>query len=521
MSKKIKRTFSILLVCTIMLTMSFFTGCGVKQSTEETSTVSVAASSETVQEEAAPTLEPVKLKWYVYRDNTMPDDQKVLDKANELISKKINATVEMESFSYGEYPTKMQLLISSGADFDLCFTAGWLLTYSEQATKGAFEPLDALIDQYAPGTKKLIPDFIWKNTKLKDSSGKDTIFGVPCYQISYSQYGIMFKKELVDKYNLQDQIAAVKKQSDLTPIFDIVKKGEPNMPIMKDGPWWLKEMPAEDVYTSVESNYGVLVDKDLKVKDWSDEGIFQKTKADVALAAEWKQKGFFHKDYGLSKDLYPEVQAGKFFAWGDTYKPGVEADLKLRLKYDVVAIPLGVPILSGGSVQNALTAINKNSKNKERAMMLLELMNTDKELYNTLVYGIENEHYKKTGANSIEILPSAADVKYKNNAWQLGCQFNAFTLPGQPDDVWEQTAKANASAVVTSLDGFVGDGNSLKTQQANLNAIFKQYIPVTYGMVNDWEKKLDEMRTRVIKAGMPDMTKEFQRQIDVWTSSKK
>lgn len=458
-------------------------------------------------------LAPVKLTWYVYRDSTFPDDQLVLDQANKIIKSKINASLKMISYSYSEYPQKLQLLLSSGDKFDLCFTASWLLTYGDYAAKNAFAPLDTLIAKYAPKTKALIPEKIWAGALAKDSSGKAQAFAVPCYQISYSQYGLMFKKDLVDKYKLADKIKAVKKQSDLTPILETIKKNEPDITPIMSGPWWAKEMYG-NIYEALESNWAVVCGNDYKVMDYTNQTLFNWRLADAALEYKWYSSGYFHRDYGLSKDLNPELNAGNFFCWGDTYKPGVEADLKARLGYDVFAIPLGDPQLSSGSICNALTAISKNSQNKERAMMLLELMNSDKDLFNTMVYGIEGKHYTKTGPNSIKIVDN---VKYKNNAWELGCQFLAYTLPGQPADVWEQTAKANIAAKATPLNGFVGDEKNIKTQITNMTNIVKSY---DLGMSSDYESKLIEMRDRLIKAGMQDVTKEYQKQIDEWLKTK-
>jgi putative aldouronate transport system substrate-binding protein len=506
-----RKITSALLICYLLLSLSYLTSCSLIKTVDNQSTAGNIGTVGVGLENSNPQFEPVTLKWYVYRDTTTPDDQIVLDEANTILKSKINATLKMESFSYGEYPQKVQLLLSSGDDFDLCFTSSWLLEFSQNAMKGAYEPLDDLIEMYAPETKKLIPQTIWNGARIKDTNGKDTTFAVPNYQISYSQYGMMFKKELVNKYNLQSRIDAVKKQSDLTPIFEIIKKNEPNISVMKDGPWWAKEMYGDNVVEALESNWVVVCGRDYKVKDLTDPSLFKLRLADAALEYKWYANGYFHRDYGLAKDLYPELQAGRFFCWGDTYKPGVEADLKARFGFDVYAIPLGEPLISNGSIQNALTAINKNSKNKERAMMLIELMNTDKMLYNTMVFGVEGKHYKKTGKNRIQVLPNEKEVRYKNNAWELGCQFNAFILPGQPDDVWEKTAGANLKAKTTPLVGLVLDGNSFKAQQANITAIVRSY---TFCLSDDYEARLIDMRDRLVKVGMHDITQEYQRQID-------
>jgi putative aldouronate transport system substrate-binding protein len=100
---------------------------------------------------------------------------------------------------------------------------------------------------------------------------------------------------------------------------------------------------------------------------------------------------------------------------------------------------MGVIGIDRNSIQEAMTAISRTTADAERAMMLLELINTDKELFNTLVYGISGKHYNKTGEDRIQlILDDSGKQKYNLPAWTLGCQFNAYKLPGQADDVWEQ-----------------------------------------------------------------------------------
>ena len=62
--------------------------------------------------------------------------------------------------------------------------------------------------------------------------------------------------------------------------------------------------------------------------------------------------------------------------------------------YISVDAPAGIAHLTTGGITATMQAINRNSKNPERAMMLLELLNTDKDLYNLLNFGIKDKHYK-------------------------------------------------------------------------------------------------------------------------------
>jgi putative aldouronate transport system substrate-binding protein len=88
--------------------------------------------------------------------------------------------------------------------------------------------------------------------------------------------------------------------------------------------------------------------------------------------------------------------------WNTTMKPGGEVDDKKRFGgNEVVYVRLSEPEFTG--VQAIMTAISKTSKNAERAIQFLELINTDATLFNLLTFGIEGKNYTKVGDNTIKI----------------------------------------------------------------------------------------------------------------------
>ena len=56
--------------------------------------------------------------------------------------------------------------------------------------------------------------------------------------------------------------------------------------------------------------------------------------------------------------------------------------------------------ITNGSTTGSMIAVSSNSKNKEKSVEFLNLLNTDKELRNLLNYGIEGTHYNKMGRRS-------------------------------------------------------------------------------------------------------------------------
>lgn len=116
------------------------------------------------------------------------------------------------------------------------------------------------------------------------------------------------------------------------------------------------------------------------------------------------------------------------------------------------------------SVLSTLNAISTTSKNPEKAMQLLNLINTDKDLYNLLCHGIEGKHYIKVDSQTVKAIP---DGGYEPNTdWEFGCQFNGYYREGQKPGIWEETVKINESAAPSPIIGFVFDPLPVKTQVA-------------------------------------------------------
>lgn len=469
------------------------------------------------QQESGDSAKPVELNWY-YIGGDEPNQDEVFAAANEIIKEEIGAVVNFHRFSFGDYPKKMQLKIAAGEEIDLLFAADWSLNYNDIVTKGALIPLDQLVKDYAPGTNSLIPEKIWNGTRINGE-----IYGVPNYQVSFRQHALIFNKELVDKYDLKDKIFAIEKMGDLTPIFQIIKDNEPNIYPTAYYPDWQKmDVRSKDQFVEVFVGMPCGVDYDLNIVDTNNDRQYLELQLeDYKLAREWNEKGFYHPDVAIAKDLNPEKAAGKFFMLNDVYKPGIEADMKNRYGYDVYAVPMGIPVLSTGSITATLTSISRTSKNSEKAMELIELMNTNVELYNMIVFGLEGKQYNMVSENQIELIP---DSGYSGFAWMMGSQFNAYFMPGQSTDAWEMTKRLNSEAYAAPTLGFSFDANPVKTEIANIKSATKSLVEISrWGLVpvDEFIELRDDVRNKVNTAGLDTFKAELQSQIDAWVAASK
>ena len=161
--------------------------------------------------------------------------------------------------------------------------------------------------------------------------------------------------------------------------------------------------------------------------------------------------------------------------------------------------------------------VSATSKHPVETLQYLELINTDPYAMNLLSYGIEGKHYNKTGDNTIELIPDSGFSH--GSSWAVGNVFNTYVLPGQPEDVWEQTKALNDSAKTSPVLGFSFDPEPVKMQIANVSKVVKEYESLVGG-----ELPVDETNAAFVEklqvAGVDEVIAEMQKQIDEFMASK-
>jgi len=507
-----------IIVLTMVLLLSMITGCGKtgEVSNQTNDTVSNTENSNTENGstvETQPELKPVKLIWYTVLPE-QKDQDLVFDQFNKKLKEKINAEVEIRGLDWGNYEEKLNIAIASHEPFDICWTSDWMAKYVPNVNKGAFMCIDELLPKYAPKTKELIADKFWDLTKV---NGK--LYGIPCYQIFYRQTAIWIKKDIAEKYNFDPSILTTDAAC-LTPFLEKIKEGEPDIiPLAANGPviaWFGKSLAAysseyaENVANS-EAHVVVFESDPTKVHGY-DERVINDLMPGLRTAREWYTKGYVRNDLLSIKDIDQEIKTGKYAVGFSQYSPDMEVSFADKFGFEIVAYPLAQPTLSG--VTATLMAISATSENPERAMMLIELLNTDKELYNLICNGIENMHYIKVGENRIK---RVEDNGYQPNMnWAMGNTLLAYLTPGQPDNLAELVKSGNDAAIPPLLPGYTFDNSKVKNELAAIAQVSAEIENPLKAGVLDPDEYLPKMLERFKAAGLDKVVAEAQRQVDAY-----
>jgi len=158
-------------------------------------------------------------------------------------------------------------------------------------------------------------------------------------------------------------------------------------------------------------------------------------------------------------------------------------------------------------------------------MRLLEIINTaeGEELYNMLIYGIEDVHYTKIDATHIETLDYSneegdATTSFAGKKWLLGNTNYAWINQGGSDVIKQAGIELNESddLKASKLCGFIADSDPVSTEIDQVNAITSEYVnTLQYGVMGaDWEATYNEFIEALDTAGYQTVIDEFQSQVD-------
>ncbi len=510
---------SIVLMVSIFSLMVFLAGCSSNNnSSSNSSTPSNQSNTNTTGNEApkegemAAELPFVKLTWLL-RSGDEQDLPLIQAEMNKIIKEEINAEVELKFIDPGSFNERLRTTIAAAEDFDITFTSHWAGDFYGYVARGAFLPITDLVQQYAPKTFASMPDEFWGAVTI----GGD-VYGVPNYQIVARQNGVGVQKEMLNKYNFN--LNNVNKLEDIEPLLKQLKEGEPQNKVIflmsKSGLWGetLVYYGIEDI-GSRHTPGASYIDDPFKVINQFESNEF---KQHIELMRSWYLSGYIQRDAATFNDPLSLMKSGNVLAIWNNTKPGDTEEIKVLFGGNEMEIKvLDVPFVTTNNIAATLQAINRNSKNPERAMMLLELINNHKELFNIMVFGIEDKHYKKIGENRIE--PIKDSGYFPNRAWSFGNQFNAFLVPGQDDDVWEQTILLNQSAKASQLLGFVFNPEPVNSEIAQSQSVIDEFGPALWTGSVDPDEYLQEFLDKLASAGADRIIAEKQAQIDAWLAN--
>ena len=416
---------------------------------------------------AGTTDEVVTLKW-IQVGNGQPENYEAwLAQINPYLEEKIGVNVDMEIVPWGDWDSRRSVITNSGEDFDILFTDQ--TRYNAEVTTGAFLDITDLVKNSTPDLYSLIPEDYWQAVSVK---GK--IYGVPTYKDSSITQYFVWDKDMADKYDID-----IEKVTDFSSLYDALKK-------IKDGeggsPYYMAKEGADMLLSWYDQLGASLPALGIKYDDETKTVVNPLEDEDIL-----KNMDVIHKMYkeGIINGDAPTADSQnkyRTFFTAQGWSGAADSNWGPNNGIDnCVAIQYGPTVVSNTSVRGSMNAISANCEHPEKALQLLQLVNTDTKVRDLFYYGVEGEDFEYT-----------SDKKNQ----------------------WDEVKALNEAATPSVMIGFDLDTSKIETELANCRAVYEKYKSEFWTGAQDPRELVKTLHDELDKAGWETIRAEAQAQVD-------
>lgn len=480
----------------------------------------------------ASTLEHVTLEWYVTEEQK-PDNQAVFDAINAYLKEKINTTVNFHFIASSEYYQKVSTILMSGQEVDIV-NANSNLNYVDYVKNGAFLPIEDLIEEYAPNTYAMIPEDFW-NAMYIDGH----MYGIPSYKDSCQMFCVMVNETLATALGMDFSDMTIKNYQDMVPIlYEAYEKRNELFPEDAHLPI-TRTFPDIDRWAQYETINGLAVVNVPGIEDYEGMGageiVFNKyvTKEYRELCktmAKLVTDGIVPFDLFNFDSSRVYDKAGKYLVSDIGSGYVTVAKNQSSKDWDTMMIPFADRIVTTNYLHNAVECVSATSKNPERALMVLDLINTDNFVATALRFGIEGTHWNMSDEQGVLDFTGTKneDAANRGHYYWYGAQFGAivhsYVPAGYPANFTELILNANASAISDTNLGFIFDPTPVKNEISACNAVIDEYtVNLKFGFIpeDEVDANVDAFLAKLEASGASKIVAEAQAQLDAWRAANK
>lgn len=440
--------------------------------------------------------EVVTLKW-IQVGNGMPENYDAwLEQINPYLEEKIGVNVDMEIVPWGDWDNRRSVITNSGEYFDILFTDQ--NRYSSEVTTGVLMDITDLLQEASPDLYAMIPEDYWKAVSVNNK-----IYGVPTYKDSSVTEYFIWDKDVADKYGIDiNEVTSFEK---LAEVMKPVKEGEGSAPV------YMSKQGVDFLTTAYYDQLGAgLPPLGVKYNDESRTVVNPLEDEDLLKILDTVHQ--MYVDGIINGDAPTADDSNKyrsfFFAQGwsgaakSTWGPnnGIE---------NCEAVKYGDTVVSNSTVRGSISAIYSGCEHPDKALQLLELVNTDSKVRDWLYYGVEGDNFEYTEDGQVNKL----NTNWSMAGYTQGTFFNVSPLAGV-EDQWAEVKALNEAATPSIMLGFDMDTSEVETELANCRAVYEKYKSEFFTGAQDPRELVQTIHDELDAAGWETIREAAQAQVD-------
>lgn len=509
------------LVLSLVMVAGVLTGCGDEPASTQGSTNTPSTEKQTESTTPADNggateeLEPVTLKMY-FHGSSVSNDTDVMAKINEYLGEKLNVTLEPIWGTWGDFDDGATMSLQGGEDVDIYFTCSWSKNeYNKFARDGYYLKLDDLIDQYAKETWEMLPDVLTTGARINGADGVG-VYAIPGWKDYATQNCWDVNVPLLEKYGYTVEDIANTDFYGFGEILKTVKEGEGEdfYPLLVEGAV-LERMVTNSIIVTGDSGTCNLLSYYIDPTDVSKAGAAGNVIQNKFATPEYEKFVKQVREYYLAGYIDPAMangqtandrrtaaqKEGAYLIGTQSYSRGYEVQASAERGFEVAMVPATPAYVDTTAAQGAMMAVSVQSKNPERAVMFLNLLNSDPELMTMMAYGLEGTHYTKNDVGEI-VFDQEARKQYSPWTNGIGNVTQLPPLEGQGVNFQQEFIDYYAQAKAIPILGYSFDQTPVETEMGALANVAEQYaLALSTGFV-DPETELPKFLAELEANGM-------------------
>ena len=490
-----KKIIALLLACVMVL--GLFAACGKTEAPAETKAPEAAAPAETAAPAESGSEIPT-ITWVSVGGGMPANYDSWAATVNAYLEEKIGVHVKMEIIDWGSWDERRNVLVQTGADYDIMFAPGSDLV--NDSTMGACADIEPFLAE-VPGLTDLIPAAYFDACRVNG-----VLYGVPCYKDSSMTNYFVWTKDVVEAYFPEYTEAHT-----LAEIYEGLKA-------------CVEANPGEIGLSLASNGFPPITGQKYDSAGLPDCGIGIAYEGGTEFVAVWEQADV-QADLEVLSKMYADGLINSDAPVLDTYEGacivGVAQGWPSAAKgwgegrgCEVVVSQYEDTVVSTDTVRGSVLPINANSAHKLECMKLIELVNNDTQLRDWLWYGEEGYNYEYVEEDGVKKV-SKLNTEWTMAAYTQGTFFIA--TPEVGSDGYVEIMALNEAATVSPAMGFAPDTSAIADTLANLAAIRANYSSMfsTGADISMVAPMMEEMRAN----GFDECLAEINAQYQAWLAN--
>lgn len=534
------RKFLAIVLALAMVFALALTACGGEKAEDSTKAPdkgsTKAAEKETTAAEAEEDFEEESIDWWFWQgmDNTPDWDEYVHDAIVEYVKENLNINLTTHFFSGSDYVDKLNAALTSGTAIDLV-AMGSGINLMVWYDRNALAPLDDLLAKYAQDLTAKLPDYAFQACTI---DGK--IYAMPTLKDLATDIGYLYNETLLEELGLLDELLATpfENAKDYNDFFykflDVRNEQNPedaDLPCMKSyttfwayykgdritngvftmipGLGCFEDKKSNEVFSVYETKE--YLDMAAMINTWVKDGV-------VAYdSSNWDSENVYKKEGKLPG----EFEWGLMTSEREAYAEYGWYEMLIHPQYAFTYT------LQMHDAKHAIYSQSTESK-QVAAMRFYNAIAEDPQLATSIRFGVEGIHWiRETDANGV--IRSQFAFEGGRNADPTARNYYFWYLPGvgdltgiylpmsQPDEFFEIMLSLNANAKASDNMGFLLSTENISNEIASVSNVISEYHnDLMYGMLDDYEARIDAFNESLAGNGINAIVDEAQAQLDAF-----